>query len=200
MRIPKIRVKFDTKWKERLTKSFALIQFPVLDDLTWNQMNPRSEGKQAILCDFTCAVVVGQKIAPPQPGPLGRLVNKRTHTWRDAIFCTFCASCLAHSWKVVTFSQNYFQKSRHWSTTLVQNMDLSKPTAKPNHRSSDTFSAPVNEESYFLGNILRAINKRRLCDIFLQCIYTSQPLFKRLHFNCLKLPLFRIAMYWFKDF
>ena len=41
--------------------------------------NVRAEGKQC---------VVGQKIPPPQPGPLGGLLSKRTHTWRDGIFCS----------------------------------------------------------------------------------------------------------------
>ena len=79
-------------------------------DLESNKSQGRSKAG-AILCDFTSAVV-GQKIPPPQPGPLGRLVNKRTHTWRDGIFCAFCrhASCEVHDKLSLfhkTISRNY---------------------------------------------------------------------------------------------
>ena len=69
MIIPKTRVKFEygmskskvklkykmiRKVNVRKTRKNSLIQFPMLGDLTWNQMKRRAEGKQAILYDFSC--------------------------------------------------------------------------------------------------------------------------------------------------
>ena len=108
MRIPK-EEKFENNMREFFSREQLCFD---LESMTFNSSQTQ--------CAFTI-VVDGEKIPPPQPGPLGRLLNKRTHTWRDGILSSLASFFPAH---FVNFHKTHTWRDRILSSLFQHILSL----------------------------------------------------------------------------
>ena len=127
-----------------------MIQISLLDDLTWNQMKRRAEGKQAILYDFSC-------LSKDSPAParsswqIGEQENpylERRNLLHFSAFLTvpFLKSChFVHEiiFEIKTLRHNFSSEDGHLQID--------------SKAQSQFIGYFFNRESYFLGYILRSI-------------------------------------------